>query len=378
VIFTTEKRAQDFHQFATRRQNLDGGDYHPLIAQRPSIGFASATEVIELANRNFALVAADLDAADGGGSIVLVNRSIGPDQSDRDPEDRAYIHSLTAALRGAIGADSGVFRSPAGLPSGRILASCALSATDAAIGPHHYDLCELDPHALTSAPRVLYRDANAVVVEAAPIWVREPRAVYRSRLDEPNGSTRVEAGQTDAIVHITDFPVLTTLLFANTRTGRPIPESAKGLEIFESRPPPNSARAFADLSSGVTRDAFGDFYQDLRSLGRAPLAEDGSIRVRLPGGVPLELAVLGPGAESQQFDPSDKDAPFQGPIRQREEIQFYPGERAKQSMPRRLFNGVCAGCHGSITGRELDIVVNADVLSSASITLAHDEPVDMR
>ncbi|HET8938442.1 MAG TPA: hypothetical protein VFN67_33590 [Polyangiales bacterium] len=375
LIFSAEKRAEDFHQFAARRQNLDGGDYHPLIAQRPSIGFASATELIELTNRNFALVAADLDAADGGGSIMIVNRSIGPDQADRDPEDRAYIHSVNAALRGAIGAETGVFRSPAALPSGHMLASCDLSATDNAMGPHHFDLCELDPTAAGGAPRVLYRDPSAVVVEAAPIWVRAPRSVFRSKPDEPNGSTRIDPAASDAVVHITDFPLLTTLLFANTRTGRPIPDVAKGIEIFESRPPPSSARSFSDLSSGVMSDAFGDFYQDLRSLGRAPLAEDGSIRVRLPGGVPVELGVLGKGAEPLKFDPG---APFQGPLRQREELQFYPGERAKQSMPRRLFNGVCAGCHGSITGRELDIVVNVDVLGGASITLAHDEPVDMR
>jgi hypothetical protein len=243
------------------------------------------------------------------------------------------------------------------------------------MGPHHYDLCELDPAAVDSAPRLLYRDASSVVVEAAPIWVREPRSVFRSKLDEPNGSTRIDPGASDAVVHITDFPLLTTLLFANTRTGRPISDAVKGLEIFESRPPPSTARTFGDLSSGVVSDDFGQFYEDLRSLGRAPLAEDGSIRVRLPGGVPVELAVLGKGAEPLQFD---EGAPFQGPLRQREELQFYPGERAKQSMPRRLFNGVCAGCHGSITGRELDIVVNVDVLGSASITLAHDEPVDMR
>jgi hypothetical protein len=371
VIFTAEKRALDFHQLAARRQNLDGGDYHPLIAQRPSIGFASATEVIELTNRNFALVSAGLDAVDGGGAIKLVNRSIGPDQSDRDPEDRAYIHSLTAAF----GGETGVFRSPAALPSGRILVSCDLAASDSSAGPHHYALCELDPAAVGGEPRVLLRDASAVVVEAAPVWVREPRAVFQSRQDEPNASTRVEPGQSDAIVHITDFPLLTTLLFANTRTGRPIPDNAKGLEVFESRPPPSSARSFGDVSSNVKSDAFGQYFEDLRSLGRAPLADDGSIRVRLPGGVPIELAVLGQGEAPLQFDAG---APFRGPQRQREELQFYPGERAKQSMPRHLFNGICAGCHGSITGRELDIVVNVDVLGSASITLAHDEPVDMR
>jgi hypothetical protein len=65
-------------------------------------------------------------------------------------------------------------------------------------------------------------------------------------------------------------------------------------------------------------------------------------------------------------------------MRQREEMQYYPGEHLKQSMPRRLFNGVCAGCHGSISGRELDVVVDVDVLTGASQTLADDDPIVLR
>jgi hypothetical protein len=87
------------------------------------------------------------------------------------------------------------------------------------------------------------------------------------------------------------------------------------------------------------------------------------------------LAVLGPDGQALQFG---ADAPFSGAMRQREELQFYPGERGRQSMPRRLFNGVCGGCHGSVSGRELDVVVNPDVLSSASVTLADDDPIDLR
>jgi len=374
LVVSVEKRAQDFHQLAVRRMNLDGGDYHPLIAQRSSIGFGSASEVIELFNRNFALVAADLDAADGGGTIMIVNRSIGPDQSDRDPADRGYIHSVTAPLPGAFGGDSGVFRSPAALPSGRLLVSCDTAAGDPAQGPHHYALCELDP-APGSTPRVLFRDASRVVVEAAPVLVREPRRVFASRIDEPNGSTSIDAAQSDAIVHITDFPMLATLLFANTRTGRPISSAIEGLEIFESRPAPASARSFAELGNKVQTDSFGQYFEDLRSLGSAPLAADGSVRVRLPGGVPIAAAALDGDGKLLGFGAG---APFKGPMRQREELQFYPGERAHFSMPRRLFNGICAGCHGSITGRELDIVVDVDVLGSASLTMAHDEPIDLR
>jgi hypothetical protein len=366
VIFTAEKRAQDFHQFAARRQNLDGGDYHPLIAQRPSVGFASATDLIELVDRNFALVAADLHAADGGGRIAIVNRSIGPDQTDRDPSDRAYIHSVTSLT------SSGVFRSPAALPSGRLIAACDLSTDDPSQGPHHYALCELD---LGSAPRVLWQDPSSIALEPVPVWVREPRSVFQSRLDEPNGSTQIAAGQTDAIVQINDLPVLGTLLFQNTRIGRPISSAVHGVEVWQARPPPSAAHDFAALTSNVVSDSFGKFYQDLHSLGHASIAADGAVRMRLPAGVPLSLGLLDRDDKTLTFG---TDAPFSGPMRQREELQFYPGERNKQSFPRRLFNGLCAGCHGSISGRELDAVVDVDVLSGASLSLAPADPVDLR
>ena len=374
VIFTAEKRAEDFHQLAARRQNLDGGDYHPLIAQRPSVGFASATELIELANRNFALVAADLGAADGGGSIMIVNRSIGPDQNDRDPGDRSYIHALNAPLPGAFGGDVGVYRSPAALPSGRLLVACDPTPSDLAAGPHHYGLCELDSLP-GSTPRVLYRPTDRIALEPAPVWVRAPRDVFASRIDEPNGSTQVDPGRSDVSLHVTDLPLLSSLLFANTRTGRAIAPNVRGLEVFESEPAPASAHSFSDVSADVIRDSIGEFYQSVRSLGRARLAADGSVRLRLKAGVPLRYALLGAGDAPLMFDAG---AAFTGPMRQREDQQFYPGEHGRQSMPRALFNGICGGCHGSISGRELEVVVNPDVLTSASVTLADDEAIDLR
>ena len=374
VILSAEKRALDFHQLAARRINLDGADYHPLIAQRPSIGFSSASEVVELPNRNFALVAADMDAVDGGGSIMIVNRSIGPDQSDRPASDRGYIHSVTSPVQGAFGGGSGVFRSPSPLPSGRLLVSCDLKADDPARGPHHYALCELDPTG-SAAPRVLWQDASRVAVEAAAVWTREPRSVFESRPDEVNGSTHVVAGRSDVQIHFLDVPLLSTLLFSNTRVGRPIAQEVRGLEVFESRPAPASARSFGDLSGNVQSDKFGMFYQELRSMGSAEFAPDGSLRVQLPGGMPIALGLLNEDGKPLSFG---SGAPFTGVMRQREELQFYPGERLKQSISRRLFNGVCAGCHGSISGRELDVAVNVDVLTSASVSLADDDPIELR
>jgi hypothetical protein len=373
LIFTAEKRGQAFHQFATRRINLDGGDYHPLIAQRASSGFESATEVVELPNKNLAFVGANLGAADGGGTIVVVNRSIGPDQDDRDPGDRSYVHALSEPVPGALGGATGVYRSPWPLPTGRLLVACDLTASDLA-GGHHYGLCELDA-ALGGTPRVLWSDASKSVVAARALWARDPRPVFESKSDEINGSTSIDAGQNDAIVHYLDVPLLGTLLFANTREGRPIRSDVASVKLFEARPPPADATTFSGLGSRVVHDDYGDFYQELRELGGSDLEADGSLRVRIPGGVPIVLELGDSSGKALSFS---ANGPFDGTMRQREEMQFYPGERAKQSMPRRLFNGVCAGCHGSVSGRELDIAVDVDVLTSASQTLADDALVNLR
>ena len=97
--------------------------------------------------------------------------------------------------------------------------------------------------------------------------------------------------------------------------------------------------------------------------------------MRLPGGVPVRLQLEDSDGKALTFG---KSGPFHGSMLQREEMQFYPGERANQSIRRRLFDGVCCGCHGSITGRELDVVVNVDVITSATKTLTDDALLDLR
>jgi hypothetical protein len=57
---------------------------------------------------------------------------------------------------------------------------------------------------------------------------------------------------------------------------------------------------------------------------------------------------------------------------------MYPGERANQSFRRDLFDGICAGCHGSVTGREDHVAVNPDILTQASqVTARGDLPTEL-
>ncbi|UJR82090.1 TolB family protein [Sandaracinus amylolyticus] len=374
LIFSTEKREVEFHQFAGRRQNLDGGDYHPLFAQRESVGFRSATEIVELLDRNLAMVAAPIDAADGAGTIVIVNRSIGPDQDDRDGNDRAYIHSMRFPAPGAFDGGSGVYRSPSPLPSGRLIVSCDLAATDLRAGGFAFELCEIDPD--TGAVRTVGGRAGAADVEAVAVYSRLPREIFHSRMDEVNGSTGIVPGATDAEITVMDFPMLATLLFANRRTSRPIVGEIGGFDVLEALAPPDGADTFGDVMGEVVSDDFGMFYRSMRDLGHVDLAPDGSASFRVRGGASIELRVTSRSGAPLAFG---EDAIFTGEMHQREHMQFYPGERIRQSIPRARFNELCGGCHGSISGRELDVAADIDVLTEASrhVSAVGEDPVDL-
>jgi len=362
VIYTAEKRETDFHVLALRRHLLDGGDYHPLYASRDSLGFDSSTEVVELPDLRFAFIAAPLDTPDAAGSLVIFDRSIGPDEGDRDPEDRVYIHSLSEMAAGPGRDGPAAFRSPTPLPSGRVLVACDLSGSAA---PHDFDLCELEPR--DRSLRLIHATVGLAEIEPVAVYARPLRPVAHSDGRETDHPL-MEPGAIDAVVRFTDFPMIESLMFSNVRASRPIDRRIGGIEVFEWLPPDPFARSFADLpTDSVISDARGTFYRARHSLGWAPLLEDASVRIRVPGGVPVSYAPTDASGSPLEFLP---DMPFSGAIYQREAEQYYPGERINRSVPRRFFNAICAGCHGSISGRELDVGVNLDVLSGASIDLA--------
>jgi hypothetical protein len=354
--------------------NLDGGDYHPLFAQRGSVGFEMATEIVELSQRNLALVAAPAGAKDGAGTIAIINRSIGPDQDDRDPRDKLYLHSLTFPVPGAFDKGRGAFRSPVALPSRWLVVSCDPDAVNLTAGNFDFDLCLLDP-----ATRKLTQVGGAAGradIEAVLVMARDQHGLFTSRIDEANGNTRVDPKATDAEVHVSDFPLLSTLLFANTRTGRPIDERVGGFDVLEALPPDAGATSFAELGGKVVDDDFGSVFVDYQTLGHVGLYEDGSTKFRIAGGHPILLRVTDKFQKPLTFA---KGAPFSGEMTQREQMQFYPGERANQSFPRELFNGMCGGCHGSVSGHELDVAVDIDALTKASSTQALPKPAtDLR
>jgi hypothetical protein len=353
LMYSAEKRAPGFYQLAGRRQNLDGGDYHPLYAQRKSIGFEQLTEIAELADRNFVGVFSDKGALGGAGAIGVINRSLGPDQENRDPADRFYLKSLhlpDAAANGKKGS-GGAYRSPSPLPTHGFLASYASGDPYAFDGG--FDLVQVDPR--DGGRKVLVpRGAGRSVVEAVAIYARPNHSVFTSRLDEVNGATFLEAGKRDAVANILDLPMLASLLFENTREGRNVDRKLRALGLLESLPPPATATSFDALEAGfVGSDEYGKLWVKRRRLFIEPAHDDGSLAVRIPGGMPFVLELY-----------QGKDGTVIAT--QKEEMQLLPGERARIAFRGPLFDAQCGGCHGSISGREVDVHLTPDVLTAAS------------
>ncbi len=383
VIFTTEKRAPGFYQLAGRRQNLDGGDYHPLFGQRSTIDYEQFTDVVELSDKNLAAIFSDRGATHGAGTLALINRSIGVDQASIDeadylvdpgaigfPNPNFYQKSITivdGAATGKLGGTAGAYKNPSPLPNGDLVVSYAANVTDVAAVSGNFDIVMVDTGNGSRTPIV---QGPQDEIWPVAVYARLNRGVFQSRFDEPNGHTQVfnDDRRDRSEITVVDAPLIVSLLFQNTRSGRRLPELDE-LRVYESLPPEPGVVDFGSGGSFVTGDAFGDVYVRRRLLGSAGLEDDGSVKFEIPGGMPIVLAA--------NVQLNGDSAPTLH--HQREEMQFYPGEFARQSFKSELFNGLCGGCHGSVAGLENHIAVNPDILTRASIITARDrDPVNLR
>lgn len=383
LIFTAEKRAPQFYQLALRRLNLDGGDYHPLYAQRGTIGYPEATQVVELGDKDFAAIFREPGTPHGGGALGVFNRSIGIDFRStnpaeyvidpgvldpaalQSPDPQFFLRSLRSpdpAANAHLGQPtSGIYASPSMLPNAQILVSFGDAAEPGAFGGD-YDVWVMSP--TTGARTKLLGESGVAEVDAVGVYGKFFRPIFRSTLDEPNGHTRIRPETRASEIHIVDARVLSTLLFQNTPTGRLVDPEVESLTIYEDLPPPPEVDSFDKGGANVASDAFGRVYVRRRSLGTVPLEKDGSVKVSIPGGLPIVL----------ELNDTKLSRERNLPRVQREQFLFYPGEAAHQSFRADFFDSLCGQCHGAISGRAVDAALKPDFITQASITLSRDRP----
>ena len=378
LIFTAEKRAPEFYQLAGRRINLDGGDYHPLFGQRSTIDFTQLTDVVELADKNLAFILSDKGAQQGAGTLAVLNRSVGVDQLSENPDDylvdpaainvtskRFFQRSLGIVdpyATGKLAGTDGAYRHPAPLPDGRLLVSYSAAVSDLAAVGGGFGIDVVNPESGEHTP-LIAAGAGDLSWPVA-VYGKQNIGVFKSRLDEANGATRVRTG-TAAEVTILDVQTFGSLLFQNTRSGRSM--TATSLSVWESLPPAPGVTDYASGGMFTTSDRYGQLYVRRQLLDNVGVQSDHSAAMLVPGGVPIVVQT------------NVKLSSDGGPTNhaQREETQFYPGEEVRQSMPRRFFDGLCGGCHGSVSGQEFDLAVKPDILTQASQVAARGKPKDL-
>src|SRR5262249_52300078 len=154
------------------------------------------------------------------------------------------------------------------------------------------------------------------------------------------------------VVHYPDLALLGTLLGANLRTGRFVDKlrPASQVVVYQDQAPSDLASGMAGLTGSQM------VYSNRKELGTIDLAKDGSTVLRLPSLTPLVLAL--------------KDRAGNTLFTMAEEDQLGPGEQISRGVPQAFFNSVCGGCHGSVSGAELDIAINPDALTQASVSIS--------
>ena len=360
VSMTTEKVDSNpnaptpFYQLAGRRINWDLTDYHPLLAQRaqstdtftadlqPSVDYQQATEIREGLDRNFLIILSDDGAQGGAGALATFNRSIGPFQADRT--EVTFLRSVRIIDPAATGkaGTAGVYRSPFSLPNGEILASYDGAVTDPAAQTPRFALVAVNEQ--TGARRMLVGDGSLSYVEAALGYKRAERLLFSNLPQLVFGGHMEDPGTPTATMHFPDAPVLATLLGANLRRQRNVAamDRATALKVYEEIPP-------ASAGVAATRNP----------IGAASFESDHSLKVILPAGKPLILEFID-GSGSPVFTMTESH-------------QVRAGEYITPGPPRALFNNICGGCHGSLSGSELDVVVSPDALTGASVSASRNQ-----
>jgi hypothetical protein len=381
LVFVKEKRVPGFYQLAGRRMNLDGGDYHPLFGQRPTIGANQVTDIVELSDHNFAAIFSDRGALHGGGTLAIVNRSLGPDTVSQDPSqyplDPEAINKISPVFfqhmvsfpdpSAKPGPETqGAYRNPSALPNAQLLVSYAANVLDLTSFSGNFDVVMIDPMSGQRTPLPGLSEPGLDELWPVAVYGRVSHGVFETTLftgvqgagvvyTEDDDQPRVDRMDLTFL----DVNVLVPLVFQNTRAGRPI-LGLKEFEIWIDLPPEPGVTSLAQQSQFIVDDQFGRVYARRSYFGTVPLLADDSARVQAPGGVPVYLA-----ARVQLPGESAPNLHFT-----REEIQFYPGEWTRFSHRREVFNGFCGGCHGSISGKEFDVAATPDIMSGASKALA--------
>ena len=192
-------------------------------------------------------------------------------------------------------------------------------------------------------------------MESVLVYKREPKSLFHNTTQLVFGGGVDPTDLAHGQVHYPDLPMIGTLLDREPAHG-PLRRLVARVGLAARHLPGSRSDRRRHRHGGADRQPDG--LSEPHQLGRVPLASDGSVHVRLPALTPV-IVELQDGSGNKLFTMSEED-------------QLGPGEHISRGVPQVFFNSVCAGCHGSVSGKELDIALDPDALTGASVSLSRD------
>ena len=328
-------------------------------------------DVRELPDGRYVQVLGALDAPWGAAGLGVVDRNLGPELISALPPGLPRYSAPLSRLERA----GAIYRDPVGLPDGTIVTSLATSPTtgDGATEPDFaIGFLVLGETPDGSGPTILER---RVLIDAPGVADLDPEPVYDRNPGPQHGEQKWDPQATTGTLRHQGLPMIDALLANLEPAGPKVPRTdMRHVRLVESVPLPPDARKpvppaeTPDGRAGATAVSLGAHGVE-RILAELPLAEDGSFHAELPAGVPFRIQAL------------NADHMAVGVTHNR---WFYvaPGQVLNQGVqPPDLsptYARRCAACHGAADGTPLGAFVQADAITTASLTLSRYEDQNAR
>ena len=353
------------------------GDYHPMFGEQSKYPiFAQPTELTDLRT---AITLQHWDGAYQGGALAIFDRNMGPDLENEEDLAKAAVPAYVRAMsvmtddRVALGTGAAVlWRDPAGLPDGHLVAARTTSPIDPLLSSTSavsFDLVYARVVADPVSRRAELGDVDILVHEPG-FWHVEPTPIVQRALPSTAPTyLRDNLPEGKGMVQFYDTFMLESVL----RDARPIgregvirddiaalqamfgtlltPADAYPIDVSRVR---NGDPASTRVSNGIHGRRW--------VVGPIPVEADGSALFWVP-------------VEKQFFlQTINDDGMVVGMHFDRWQF-LSKGEAFGNGVRPATYNTICGGCHGSYSGRPEEAFGGVDILTSASVTLAtHIDP----
>lgn len=376
ALRTGRQEGREFFNGALFRTHIDGSNMHTHNGNRSGIPIFADDR--EMPSGQEVRIGRDANSH-WGGMLIISDHQFGPSIENNNPTDNLDHpynngipdNSKVRFVPGWISMDTlvgyggvslgGAYRDPYPLPDGSVIVSYAegpLDLHDKNANPI-YDIVKLTPDpSFQSTDGFKFGNAKREVIiseAGSQLW---PRPVT-ARLKEPvlkklktdqdlYGIPKMQKGFTQysdsisASLQVSDLVLLEAFFEQITPVGQKkmAPSEVKYARIIGAQP------QFKGDSGAIKRFI----------IAEVPLEEDGSFYVQIPAKTSFDIQSL-----------NAQKMALRTPNRW---LYCQPGEKHSLSIPRNLFAQSCAGCHGSLTGLNEDVLRRPDAVSGASRTLS--------